>query len=672
MSCKLKCGKPYFDNRNGCMKMTKCKENISNYIEDYIEDHIESDATKIVNSVSDLVSDKSTIKNLKKPVVWFLTSAGEGLYWDDIEKGFFDAITILRNNIKEAKFIRAGKGEKDEYNRIENQKNILKEIKNNVHNVDLLILTSANNEDTELVQLIKDIINDDNGIEVATADVYGFHDNNAITFFGPDPCAIGTKVAKDLDDTKFLSSSSKNILVLSIFPPWGSLKQKANCIKQYFAGKSNVDIFYLTGSDTLDEKINKVYNKLNDKNYNAIINTTLSTIMPAVHSIERYNNNIDNSKIYNYSTDNTQSYIDSENKYKIEDLKNLNKLDYAYGWNQYYIGFTSIFHCLSKVLLYSNTPKELLPFGIGNGDSSVDFNSLVKSELKHIASYGAAAIGSINFWNKFTTSNSISNKYIRIDAITDKDNISLNLLNTYLNYDFNWVNEKKISNKAHNQGDCNICTIAAGLTLLEYSLRANGNYIVDDHKQENENDILSLNFAVHKKFGKVCGGGLQFIGSGISELLLDNHKQFPFHNIYGNDRNLIRSFEEWSSNSNFPTHIANININKEYRGVIPISFNLDNNTIKYAAQQYIELLTYGPFIINIDCRGSVVDNYNKRIINNIQIMTDIYDTSLPIFTHAVAAVGIINLSEGHPLLVIKNSWGNGWGVTIDGNQRSIK
>ena len=40
----------------------------------------------------------------------------------------------------------------------------------------------------------------DNGIDVITVDVHGFHDTRAITFLGPLPFDLGAKVAQKVEE----------------------------------------------------------------------------------------------------------------------------------------------------------------------------------------------------------------------------------------------------------------------------------------------------------------------------------------------------------------------------------------------------------------------------------------------------------------------------------------
>ena len=512
---------------------------------------------------------------LKKPRVWFLTSTGEGLYWDDIENGFKDAVKILKDKLKEARFIRAGNNETDETNRINNQKKILTEIKNGEHDLDLLIVTCANDDDAELVNLISNIIDDDNGIEVATADVYGFHHDKAITFFGPQPCEIGKKVASKLEEH---IPDVKNILVLIVDPGWGALERKLECIKTYYNSKATVDTLYLKHSNNATKTENDIHKQLNSVDYDAVISVQLSSLLPSVYAIDKFSSENPNHKIFNYSTDYTTSYLDENKTITIDTLITKGTLKYAFGWNQYYIGYTSLFHSLSKTLLYKDTAIADLPFTIGNGDSNVSFNTETEESLEYASSFGALNIANQSWWNN-------SSNYTEVE--------SSEITNFYLNQEFNWIDEGLLTSTCMTQAPHSTCVIASGLSILEFAIKA---------KINNRNDYpLDLNNAatlLNEVDGHNVWNGNNFIYHRIGEGLIKYINNIKYNNT--------------------PT----INIEEKYRVVLPIVQDLNNDTIKYAAQQFIKLLTHGPFVFMVNTFNFTnLENYPQNK-NNISSLTD--------------------------------------------------
>jgi hypothetical protein len=547
MSCQLKCNVPYY-NKNGCLIMKKCKVKKEEIM---LSSSINDDKSSLAHSFEDLT--KMDDVHLKKPRVWFLTSAGQGLYWDDVENGFKDAVKILKSKLEEARFIRAGNNVSDETQRISNQKKILKEIKDGKHKLDLLIVTCANNNDAELVALISNIIEDDNGIEVATADVYGFHNDKAITFFGPQPCEIGKKVASKLEEHL---PDVRNILVLIVDPGWGALEKKLKCIKTYYNEKSNVDTLYLKNSNDANKTEKDILNQLNNKDYNAVISVQLSSLLPSVYAIDNFLITNPSLSILNYSTDYTTSYLDNNNNISINSLIDSGKLKYAFGWNQYYIGYTSLFHSLSKTLLYKDIAISDLPFTIGNGDSSVSFNNETEENLEYSSGFGALNIANEYWWRN-------KSNYIEVE--------SSEITKFYLNQEFNWIDKGLLTSKCMNQNPFNTCVIATGLSLLEFAIKSKTNNINDD--------TLNLNYAVdflNNSTDYDIRDGNNFIENNIGKMLIDN-----INNLKYND-------------------ISTINIPEKYRVVLPIVQDLNTETIKFAAQQFIKLLSHGPFAFMIN------------------------------------------------------------------------
>ena len=610
-----------YNNRTGCYIYKKITTNVPTNVPSNVTP-IDlttppanlTEAHQMILGSNNLVTHHSTNIKVKKPRIWLLTSAAEGVYWDEIERGFTDAIKILRSQIKEARFIRAGLGIADESSRIEKQKKILREIKAGKHRIDLLMVTCANINDSELVNLITDIIDLDNGIEVGTLDVYGFHHPKAITFFGPQPCEIGKKVASKVEELITIKSST-NILVITIYPGWGALEQKVKCIREYYKGKCNLDVLYIKDKTTTEQII---LDKLNHRDYHVVINTTLSTIIHSVNAIRTFLSNR-NINIINVSTDYTKLYLDDAKTIRIDDYIDDGSLEYANGWNQYYIGYTSVFHCLSKTLLYTNRLVDDLPFTIGNGDSSVAFNNQVEQTALLIHEFGGDSIATEEWWRNTTN-------YIEVESSTN-----VGIQNFNLQQEFNWVTEKKISRNAKYQGGCNSCVVASGLVLVEFLLRKLGNYTTEHYPE-----FLSLPFAIDRftnNKGDICRGN-NFIDDKIGEQLIAHHQKIPSHSNYNRDNTSIQT-----PHNNYNNYIdLDTQFQTKYRCVKPVITDLNETTIKYAAEQFIKLLSYGPivFIIrspNFDALTGYPSTSNQ--IGNKKVLKDnsgISDSTRPYYS----------------------------------------
>lgn len=96
-----------YNNRTGCYIYKKNTSNVPSNVPSNVTP-IDlttppanlTEAHQMILGSNNLVTHHSTNIKVKKPRIWLLTSAAEGVYWDEIERGFTDAIKILRSQLK--------------------------------------------------------------------------------------------------------------------------------------------------------------------------------------------------------------------------------------------------------------------------------------------------------------------------------------------------------------------------------------------------------------------------------------------------------------------------------------------------------------------------------------------------------------------------------------------
>ena len=735
MSCKLKCGKPYFDNRNGCMKMTKCKENIENVINDieYVSDNTSKYYSQ-VESVSDewcnnyaeessalstgLCSNKPNINknnisklSFQKIKYWFVTSASYGgVYWDEVYQGWKDSVEIMKDMLDEPQFFRAGGYLTDESERIKAQIKIL-----NIalkEKVNLIATTVADPTNSDLVETVKKLM--DNGIDVITVDVHGFHDKRAITFLGPLPFDLGAKVAQKVEE---LQPNTKSVLILIASPGWGSLLKKKDGIIDYFKNKDvNVDVLLMKDHGNYDVTKPEILEKLKNNNYNSIISVQLGNVKATVDAVQEYKNGIyyKNQELEIYLTDRSRT---------IDSYVNNKDIKYVHGFNQYYLGFNALPQSLPKITKYKNILEPYLPFFIGNSDSNIDFNTEIKDQLENINEFGANNLANEDFWEQSDI----------LDYITKEQNDNYDY---YLNQSLNYVNKGIITNHVFNQGKCSSCVLASFTELLEATYNLNNNkteeiklsvqYLLEatnyyfrniSNMNSDYNICLSGSFSI---FRTDHNDIIKFIMKNQHNYPLESSLPYTVSNYTNENRLGLNFWDEEKYNSTHTGDGVNLNITpleneKDYsmlQVVIPQVKKLydvekcpngvcpaDGEDIRNAALRFIKLLSYGPFVIRIGPTYGLMGNHyinygvenfkdNYNTVGNYKVLNDIRDTSTSIimrvklqYTHptdwqnlvgkritkifntdisSVLPVGFLN-----PQIVSDNGIGAVWGNNIN-------